>query len=315
MWMKAFIVAAALAAASPTIAAEPPPPPLSETKERISWEQMEVLVAEPMRLVAAGDMAAADVALDRLLEERRRQYGAGSIEVADTLVSFMILTYARDRRVEALAYGPRVLDAVRMAWGSDHLEYALLLTDLVMMDLRTDGDAGPEAEAGLIEAYRIRRDRLGELHKETISTLIYLGEVQGLRSRTDGDINKAMPAIATLQKAIADADQIREPGYTDAVWARRVLASTFARNGALGPAMQTFDKTMELAAEQQADWFFQASNFKDALHEGGFEAEAAEIERALIEALGLPPNAPAGGTNEPDASRGQASEVTGVAPP
>lgn len=292
VWLSALALALALAAAGSACAADQPAREITETKDRVTFEEMEVMVAGPLALAKAGDMAAAQAALDRLLDERRQRYGADSVEVADTLNAFVVAVFndvdRRSAKAAALELAPRLLDAVRRAWGSDHIEYALLLNDLVQMDHQLNGDAvGPQSEAALMEVYRIRADRLGPRHKETIATLIWLGEIQGLRSRTHGEIARAAPAIATLRRAIAEEETDREPANNDNLWARSVLADTFARNGALEPAMQTFERMREMARAQDADTSFFTARLANALKEGGFAKESDEMSKLYLQQSGL----------------------------
>lgn len=286
---SSLILALALLAGAlaPAQAASPKAPQreITETKDRVTAEDMEALVARPIALARKGDMVAADAALERLLEERRKRFGPDSIEVADTLSSFMVLLFLDDRKAEALSYGPRTLDATRRAWGSDNLEYALVLNDLVQMDYKTHEDAvGPEAEAALREVYRIRYERLGQFHKETIATLIYLGNIMGLRSRTGGDIAKAKPAIATLNLAITQSEEHPQPGLNDNLWARMTLATVYARNGAVAPAMAAYDKMIEVAKSQDPTYEIPVSHLADALKESGHNAEAEAFIKPYLEA-------------------------------
>lgn len=259
-----------------------------ETKERLGVAAMEALVAGPMGLARAKDWPAAQESLERLLERRRETYGAASIEVADTLVAFMILNFNGERKVEALAYAPRAIDVVRQVWGSDHVEYGLLLNDIVMMDYEYNKDAvGRESEAALAEVFRIRSASLGPTHPETISTLIYLGQIQGLRSRTRGDLSRALPAITTLRRAISTLEAAPTIGSEDNLWARTTLAETFARNGALLEALQTFNTMLAMAKVRQVDQGHRVVGFAAALQEGGFEKEANAIMRPYLDLLGV----------------------------
>lgn len=281
-------------AAGPASAMAPKPErEITETKERLTLDEMKAIVAEPAALARADDMSAAGRALDRLLEKLGHKYGPDSIEVADALVAFMLVLYDEGREADALAMAPRVMDATRRAWGSDHVEYALLLNDIVQMDYELHRDAvGAQAELALMEVYRIRAERLGPKHKETISTLIYLGRIQGLRSRTGGSIAGATRAIQTLRRAIADSEDILAPGYSDNIWARNWLADVYARNGALALAMQTFAKTQEMAAAQNVPERVNPEGFAAALEEGGFDKEADAILRRYLQVPEVPLTTP-----------------------
>lgn len=272
------------AQAHPVQAAAPKPArDITETKERLTLPDMEVFVAEPVKLVRAGDMTAAGRALNALVDQRARRHGSDSVEVADTLTSYMLVLFHEDLQAEAMAYAPRVIDAVRRAWGSDHLEYALILTDVVQMEYALRKDAvSSEAEAALLEAYRIRAERLGPTHKETISTLIYLGRIQGLRSRTGGDLARAMPAIQSLRRAITAIEANTPPENSDNIWARNWLAEVYARNGALDLAKQTLQKTIEVASAQGALDRVRPEALAEALTEAGLDAEAEALLQTYI---------------------------------
>jgi len=281
----------ALGASSAHAMAPEPSRVITETKDRLTLDELAVYVAGPVALSRAGDIAGADRALNVLVDERARRYGRDSIEVADTLNGFMLTLFADDRKREALTYAPRVIDAVRRAWGSDHLEYALTLVDVVQMDFMVNGDAvSAQAEAAMLEAYRIRLERLGPAHKETISTLIYLGRVQGQRSRTGGELARATPAIQSLRRAIEAIEANTPPETTDNIWARNWLAQVYARNGALDVALQTFAKTVDVARAQDALWRVDPQGLADALVEGGFETQAAALLQPYLDA---PPDADA----------------------
>jgi len=290
------VLALATAPVWPAHAMAPKPPrEITETKDRLTLAEMEAYVAGPLALARADDMAGAGRALNALADERARRYGADSIEFADTLNGFMIVLFGDGRKTEALAYAPRVIDAVRRAWGSDHLEYALTLVDVVQMDYVTNGDAvGAQAEAAMREAYRIRLERLGPTHKETISTLIYLGRIQGLRSRTGGDLTRATPALQSLRGAIAAIEADTPPATTDNIWARNWLAEVYARNGALDLAVQAFNKTVEVAAGQGRDALDRVDplGLADALVEAGLKSEADTFLKPFLTTAPDPPAGP-----------------------
>jgi hypothetical protein len=279
----ALEAAAPSSAQSPASGAQQPPAAArySETKERLSIEAMEGLVTEAMALARAQDWTGAQVAFERKLERVRARYGANSIAVSDALAAFMILNFRDDRAAEALSYAGRTEAAVRAAWGADSLEYALLLNDLAQMDFEHRKPAvSPEALARLRTTYRIRRAKLGPWHKETISTLIYLGRLQGQRTVTGGDIRRAAPAIALLRQAIEETEAHRAPDNDDNLWARAILTQTYARNGDLHAAVTEFNAMQEKAELQRVDTSKYFPAYAEALKEGGFDMPADEMLKA-----------------------------------
>jgi tetratricopeptide (TPR) repeat protein len=287
----ALVVAAVarVAVAQPASPEAPPTAQYTETKERLDAEAMELLVPEPMALARAGDWPGAQQSFERLLDESGRRYGVASRRVADMITAFMLLNYLDGREVEGLGYGPRALEAVRRAWGGDTLEYALLLNDLAQMEFEHNKPAvSPRAVAQLQEAYRIRRAQLGSRHKETISTLIYLGRLQGQRTVTGGRIDRAAPAIATLRRAIVETEVNRAPDNNDNVWARAVLAQIYARNGALAQAQREYARVLKMAQAQGVEPGKYDSAFAEALQDGGFAKEADALLAPSLDALDPP---------------------------
>jgi len=287
-----------LAAPPPAATAPPPPTTYSETKERLDPHAMEGVVAEPMILARVGDWVGAQRAFERLIDERRRRYGPNSIAVSDTLTAFMILNFRDGRGTEALGYADRARDAVRASWGKDSLEYALLLNDLAQMDFEHNKPVvSPDTLANLREAYRIRRAQLGPRHKETISTLIYMGRMQGQRTVTGGQIRRAAPAIALLRRAITETEADRAPDNNDNLWARAILVQTYARNGDLRRAIAEFNILQENADIQGVDGSQYLTGYAEALQDGGFDKVAQEMLQALLEMKGAPA---AGAANGPE---------------
>ena len=294
--LRAWVLAVALCFLAPAAFALPPGPPppaqYSETKERLDTAAMEGLVVEPMALARGGDWPAAQQAFERQLAEHQRQFGADSIRVSDTLDAFVILNFIDGRQAEALGYVDRLREAVQRAWGRDSLEYALTLNDLAQMDFEHNKPAvSPAALADLREAYRIRKAQLGPGHKETISTLIYLGRLLGQRSVTRGDVRAAAPAIAALRQAITETEAHRAAGNNDNVWARAILAQTYARNGALDLAMREYRAQGARAELQGVSMAVYDVNFADALQEGGHAREALSVLDRLITSQAIPTDA------------------------
>jgi len=281
--VAASAVVLILATAPATAATAPPSTLYSETKERLDADAMERLVAEPMALARADDWAGGQRAFERLIDERRRRYGLNSIAVSDTLIAFMILNFRDGRQAEALGYTDRSRDAVRAAWGTESLEYALVLNDLAQMDFEHHKPVvSPDSLANLREAYRIRRAQLGPRHKETISTLIYLGRMQGQRTVTGGQIRRAAPAIALLRRAIVETEADRAPDNNDNLWARAILVQTYARNGDLRRAMIEFNVLQENAETQGVDVTRYLPGYAESLQDGGFDKVPQDVLQVLL---------------------------------
>lgn len=283
------VVACVLALSATARAQGAAPSQYSETKERLDTKAMEALVAEPMALARGGDWPAAQRAFERLLAERQSQFGADSVKVSDTVEAFVILNFVDGRQIQALAYADLERASVRRAWGHDSLEYALALNDLAQMDFEHNKPGfSASALADLREAYRIRRSQLGRHHKETVSTLIYIGRLQSQRSITHGDIRRAAPAIATLRQAIAETESDRAASNNDNLWARAVLAETYARNGALPAATREYDRLVALAERQGVPANVYDIAFASALDDGGYSKEAEALMKRFLKSVGAP---------------------------
>jgi hypothetical protein len=179
--MKTISAAAlAIAAALGFCSVEPP-----ETKDRLSPEQMERLVAEPMAVVRERGLGAGDAAFQRLVAAEEARSGRNSIKIADLLTAYGVELYlegimpdepallqaSRDRLAAAAA-------AHRAAFGPNHPEVALALHSMADVDLELNGGRmTPRAEAALREALRIRRASLGPEDRETLATEERLSDV------------------------------------------------------------------------------------------------------------------------------------------
>jgi hypothetical protein len=179
--MKTIGAAAlAIAAALGFCSVEPP-----ETKDRLSPERMERLVATPMAAVRERGLRAGDAAFQRLVAAEEARSGRNSVKIADLLTAYGVELYLQgilpDDRALLQASRARLAAAVavhRAAFGPDHPEVALALTSMADVDVHLNkGRLTPRAEAALREALRIRRASLGPQHRETLATEERLAEI------------------------------------------------------------------------------------------------------------------------------------------
>ncbi|WP_337187093.1 hypothetical protein [Phenylobacterium sp.] len=213
-----------------------------ETKNRLSPEVMETLVAAPLAQIKGGDLAGGQATFEQLLQDLETRHGKHSTMLPDALSAFGVLIREPGYEAESLPYLKRAVAAGRTAFGPDDPELAVLLHDYaVALIIADEADPSPDADASAAEAYRIRRDALGPDNIETIGVLGLIGELQGLPSRTGGDIAKADAAVGLLRKK---ADFMRRLPYPDARRDGREallkIAEVHARHG-------RSDKTQEAA--------------------------------------------------------------------
>lgn len=162
-----------------------------ETKDRISAEALERLVADPLAIVRQSGLASGEAKFAQLLATNEARYGKDSMQVADLLMAFGVGLH-KQRHPEDAEFGldedgfPKADPAItkasvhylrlaipryRAAFGPMHPEVALALHtfadgDLLMRNQRLS----PEARSALIEALRIRRFALGPENIETLAT-------------------------------------------------------------------------------------------------------------------------------------------------
>ncbi len=224
-----------------------PPPPMSipmlpdieETKDRISSDAMEALVAPAMRAVRADDRSQAEFLIERQIEAARIAHGAGSVREADILMSYGVELYSegqlsdnRSIQQESLGYLRRAVTATRAAFGPRHPEVALALHSLADAEIDLAKANPPTtADAALIEAHAIRAAALGRHNMETIGTLVAIGALKGLPARVKANPVRLAEATAWLEKAIADAAPGRELGKFTRPALHAHLARIYLANG------------------------------------------------------------------------------------
>ncbi|HEV2746265.1 MAG TPA: tetratricopeptide repeat protein [Allosphingosinicella sp.] len=176
------ILAMALAALAGLCTQVPP-----ETKDRLSPDKMERLVAGPMAAVREDGLAAGDAVFERLRAAEAARSGPAGVGVADLLTAYAVELYGEwvstEDRALLQASRDRLLAAItayRAAFGPDHPEVAVALHSFADVDIPlNDGRATPQAEAALREALRIRRAALGPRHPETRAAEDRLASIAG----------------------------------------------------------------------------------------------------------------------------------------
>lgn len=242
-----FLLAIALAAAAAPVvhavapAAEGP----VYTKDRVSAEQMEAMVAGPLAQAEAGRLEAAQQAFEALLAR------SSDKDKPDLLTSFGVGLYKlalgfeedKDDRIRraSLPYLERAIPATAARFGAGHPETALALTTYADAMRELSPDNPPRQVDELYQhAYDIRRHTLGPNNAETLYTLLRLAQMKGHPSRTAGDPAKIVEAAGLFDQVIkgrqANPDQ---PDYEPPEEARYSLIEMYVRNGQVDQALAT----------------------------------------------------------------------------
>ena len=177
---------------------------------------------------------------------------------------------------------------MREAFGPDHPETALAMTDYVQVALKVFPEDPPsQVDAYAAESYRIRLARLGAGNGETITSLADLAQVEGLKSRTRGDPARIDRAATDFGRA---ADLARETPTIDPMEFCGLLidgATLLVANGRIDEGLKRFEAG-EAEANAKAPnggrplgfaFDIQASSFADALEAAG-RADDAKAVRA-----------------------------------
>lgn len=222
---------------SPSAFERPP-----ETKDRLSPEEMELLVERPITVVREGRLEQGRHEFERILARAAERHGARSVEVADLLTSFgvqlhMLESGAKEQQLDAaISYLARAVPAYRAAFGPDHPEVAVALHSYAdLLDIASPEDPPAAADAALEEAYRIRTARLGRSDPETVSALMRLARLRGLPSRTRGERSR-IEAAAELYRRVLQ-DRMPEDGFSHPEAIRFLLSGLYARNGLIDEAI------------------------------------------------------------------------------
>ena len=197
----------------------------AETKDRLSPEAMERLVARPMALLRTDGLASAQKAFAELVAEAVTKHGQASVKEADLLTSFGVALYMEgmdrnDATLEraSLAYLEKATAAYRSAFGPRHPEVAVGLNSYadVALGLR-DLTLQPAAESALEEALSIRTEKLGPDNEETRTAANRLTELRDPQSAAMDDAISS--AVETLAAAANQGSGEIVSDYTDhGIW-------------------------------------------------------------------------------------------------
>jgi hypothetical protein len=261
------------------------------TKDRLTQEHMEELVASAMALVRGKDLAGARREFDRLMASAVGRYGGRSIEVADLLTAFGVLVYEDGRISEndetkraSIPYLRRAVDAYRFAFGSQHPEVAVALHSLADVEIELDPENPPAAaEAALEEAYAIRLRALGPTNAETLDVLLRLANIRSVPNRTQGDPARIGAAEAAFREGLSIArSSSRAAVEQDPVSWLFGIARLYARHHQMAPALAAVAEALrEPNGEDQCYNFSYALGRLGAwLIEHGLGPEADALEQS-----------------------------------
>lgn len=215
-----------------------------QTRDRLSAERMNQLVAGPMSSVQELGLPAGKAAFERLRADTERRYGARSVQVADLYTAFGVGLYTLGQqsdnlriKAEALPYLQAAIPAYRAAFGPAHPEVALALNSYADLQLVLHEDNPPEsAEAALEEACRIRVAALGPGNRETLASLRYLAAARGHPARTRGDRARIEASAGLFRQLLARSTNDARLNYESAPHVHIAFARMYAKNGMTGEA-------------------------------------------------------------------------------
>jgi hypothetical protein len=222
-----------------------------ETKDRLSHESMEELVAGPIATLRSSGLDAAAKSFDQLVAAAVKKHGKGSVQEADLLMSFAVVLYEASTERDddklkraSLSYLGRTISASRAAFGPRHPEVAVALHSYADVALALgDETLKPKAVEALEEALSIRAEKLGSDNIETVATQ---SQLEALRNPQADVADAALEAVADALTVTDDA----EPSLSaislkeNALW----KPSTY-----YNPVIDDFiDDMKNIAAEQSA---------------------------------------------------------------
>ncbi|MET1110324.1 MAG: tetratricopeptide repeat protein [Allosphingosinicella sp.] len=252
------------------------PAPPRETKDRLPLEQLEDLVAGPMRTASKGDLPRAQQAFELLVEKSRRRHDG--VREADLLMAFGVQLFTRGGELDredmlklSPAYVARAIEVTRRAFGPDHPETALALHTYGDLLVELQPDDPPEAaEAALAEALSIRQATLGADNHETLAAMRALARVKAARFRTSGKLDEA----AELFHRAIEASERSAPFeyFLKPVSLRLDLVRAYAKAGRIDDAVREARIVTDQAADDDGECGFAAV-------EGSMIAESLEAER------------------------------------
>jgi len=180
------------------------------TKDRLSPERMDALVAGPMAVLKTSGLDAAQKAFEALVADTVRKHGKGTVREADLLTAFGVALDLEginrdDQQLERAAapYIERAIPAYRAAFGPRHPEVALALNSYAtLIHNFHDKALDAKAEAALVEAISIRIEKLGPENSETKTAQ---AELAMLRDRQDTELDVAIDGAAQAVDAAEEA--------------------------------------------------------------------------------------------------------------
>lgn len=207
---KIFVAAVVAVLLAVTVYAAWPAAPPPETKDRLTSEAMEQMVAGPMAVVRKDGLASGRARFEQLLAAKEARYGRDSVQVADLITAFGVELYLDEMTTEDPAelqasrdYLRDAIPRYRKAFGPNSPEVAVALHSFADADISLHGKRlTPEAEAALREALRIRRAALGPDDRETRAT-----EDRLARAKRDAPAwppNSAGSALEVVEDAVQD---------------------------------------------------------------------------------------------------------------
>jgi hypothetical protein len=210
-----------------------------ETKDRLSAEQMEHLVAGPMEIVRGESLAAGEAEFAKLIADARSKHGAQSVEAADLLTAFGVELYNDDpdpMSAESAAARRHLKEAVgayRAAFGPTHPEVALALNSYADLEEKlAPDDPSPLVGALLEQSLEIRERTLGPRNPETNANLTRLANIYSLPLSLKRDPALFSKAVSYYRTAAANASSGPEGDETSNKAAIEMrLANLYARSG------------------------------------------------------------------------------------
>lgn len=235
--------------------AEAPP---METKDRLSPDELEQLVALPMAAIQEDGLQAGKQAFDKLLTATKERHGDNSVEVADLLTAFGVQLYTagsidEDVRLKrsSLEYLKAAVPIYRSVFGAEHPEVAVALHSYANAELGVHKDEPPQSAArALEEVYRIRSKTFGLSNAETRAIRLELAALEGHPSHVKRDPSSIQRSAQLFEELIKESPLDPAARDTSAPGIRLALARMYAKNGLVREAMQN----VEGAEQQMQSW-------------------------------------------------------------
>lgn len=244
----------------------------------MSKAERDQMVADPIALIESGSKEAGLAMFERLAEAQRRN-GKPTVRSEDLLSAFGVRLYEIDQKALSVSYLERAEREAEQVYGPIHPEVALALNDIADVMRSRESDPPPAADEALKRALSIRQTTLGPMNGETLMTQVYLAEIEGLPSRTNGNPERIDAAIGKIEHAFAISD--RSPNLTLRDRADMLFqeARLNVLNHRLDEGQAAFRRLLEF--DQAApEWLSADSHrlfFSEALAKAGYSAEAEAI--------------------------------------